>query len=228
MLLEDTVNYYSSERQPALSDSLSPGLFPTACSLLGRMEYAILPRFDSQCALDYYEILEPGAETPIGLATEIKPGIARRMIRCFFGRNLLPTSVQVYAIGAPAPAFTLHDLLRVWRPRVEVNDATGRALCSFTGLFATIAGGFNVRDATGQQVGRVESADNAGCYFFEGLGGRRIGTIQESVDFGPGQGYRATVTGPPDDRPLASMLILAAALSLVIVYRDRAGGDQAS
>jgi hypothetical protein len=105
-------------------------------------------------------------------------------------------------------------------------DGTGHQLCRFHGFFAIAGGGFVVRTPAGELLGRVCSESFEGHYTFRTRQGASIGTIRER--FETEDGYLVAVTDVPGCGRVARVLMLAAALALDIVYRDRAGSEPAA
>ncbi len=199
--------------------------------LLSRARYLVRTVFDVMHRVDAYEMLDPDTGLQVGFASELEPGTARRCFRSAFGRNLLPTSVAVYDQASQDLVFTLHELPSLWRPRLVLLDARGANLCCFAGMFAVIGGGFSVRDPHGRLLGRIEDEGEEGRYAFRGRANQVLGTIEEfgSVSGGPlseGAAEYLVKRGQTSGHDTAaSALLLAAALALDIVYRERVATD---
>lgn len=196
-------------------------------ALLNRTKFVIRTTFDSGRGVDTYELLDPETRAQVGYASESKPGAVAALVRTAFGRNLVRTSILVYEGGGQRLSFALRELPTWWSPRVVVLGPRGESLCYLQALFACFGGGFVVRDNRRRLVGHVMYQIAEGHYAARSRSGRPIGTIQErplagiETVSGPSCEYLVCVHDAGDLGHGASLFMLAAAIALDIVYRDR-------
>jgi hypothetical protein len=212
-------------------DTMNDGVTSSG-ALLNRTRFLVRPAFDRQLGVDTYAILDPQTAAMVGFGFERKPGATSALIRKAFGRNLLMTAVQVFEPDGQTPVFSLQELPSWWSPRLAVLGPDGRPVCFFASVFATVGGGFQVRDTRRKPLGEILCESEEGEYAFRSGCGRRIGTIQEltpAENMGADHGlteYRIDVADAGELGDVASFGLLAATLALDIIYGDRMGGDE--
>jgi hypothetical protein len=198
--------------------------------LLNRTSYLLLTAFDARRGVDVYQILDPETGLPVGSASEVAQSVARQCVRRAFGRNLLRTAVEVYEWDPQALVLCIRELPGLWRPRLVLIDSHGADLCYFKGRFAVIGGGFSVRNRTGRMLGRMDTEIEQSQYILRNRTGQQVGTIEELGAGNPpelarAERYLVRLGDVAGCQTGASALLLAAALALDIVYRDRVGTE---
>jgi hypothetical protein len=198
---------------------------PAADLLLNRTGYLIRTRYDGHLGGDAYDILDAQTRANLGFASETKPSAPSKIVRTTFGRNLLLTSVEAFGADAQTRIFSVQELASVWSPRLVVNDAHAHPLCYFTGVFASIGGGFLIADRSGYRLGRVEIDMNESHYVLRGRMEQMIGWIAEarSTSSDCAIEYRVVIAQAAEPSRVANLLLLASTIALDIVYRERVG-----
>ena len=174
---------------------------------------------------DAYDILDPETGAVIGHAAEEPSGWAL-VARLFLEKAYLPTRVNVYDREAAGPVLTLSKASGFFGQQVEVEvDSGGERLGMFQSKLCTVGGGFYVYDAAGGRVAEVKGDWGGWNFQYLTEGGDEIGVVTKQWAglgrelFTCADTYMVDVTAP-DAGPNAAALLLAAGLSIDLVYKE--------
>ncbi len=194
--------------------------------LLNCLKYVIKPQFDPERKVDIYGIFDAASGCLLGAASEREPALWLKTLRWLWGRHLFRCMIEVREQGRPSSAFLVREGRGFWSPRLQVIQPSGDLVCSFKPKFAVLGGGFTVHDASGERIGELDCPTGEASYRFIARNGAEIGTIvQESSPASTNgesvQVYTVAVHPWEQDQSLAGLLLISAALSLDILYRER-------
>jgi uncharacterized protein YxjI len=188
--------------------------------------------FRSHASYDIYEGDDASPDV-IGTAEEQISGL-KQVLRWFVSKALLGTRIEVREKPDDALVFTISRGAYIFRSRVEVRDAQGELVGYFQSKVLTIGGGFHVytpddrhfAEVTGNLIGfnyRVLTPDHA----------VELGTVSKKWTglakefFTSADTYAVTLSDDLQEQPIAKMLVLAAALSVDMIFKSesRTGGS---
>ncbi|MEY4387699.1 MAG: hypothetical protein RLY20_2982 [Verrucomicrobiota bacterium] len=193
-------------------------------ALLNRTIFFVKERTGLLKLVDTYDIFDPATNRQIGIAKEEPPRWAK-FLRLVVEKHKLPTCVNVYeAEGAP-PVLSVHRGFTFLRSKMHVTCA-GRKLGYFRSKLISIGGGFNVFDIHDQQVAEVKGNWKGWDFRFITKQGREIGTVTKKWGglgrelFTSADNYIISLSGIGGANPEAAALLLAAGLSIDIVFKE--------
>jgi uncharacterized protein YxjI len=193
--------------------------------LLGRTTFFIKERVAMLKLTDTYDILDPASGQTIGIAKEEPPGWAK-WLRLVVKKHMMPTAINIYETEGQPPVVSIRRGFTFLRSKLRVVGADGRALGYFKSKLISIGGGFLVFDHADHQVAEVKGDWKGWNFRFLNKGGREIGTVTKKWAglgkelFTSADNYIIALTDLSGASPDASALLLAAGLSIDIVYKE--------
>jgi uncharacterized protein YxjI len=204
--------------------------FPTrgyaSASLLGRTIFFIKERVAILKLTDTYDILDPASGQTIGIAKE-EPPVWAKWLRLVVKKHLMPTAINIYENEGQPPVVSIRRGFTIIRSKLRVVASDGRSLGYFKSKLISIGGGFLVFDHADQQVAEVKGDWKGWNFRFLNKGGREIGTVTKKWGglgkelFTSADNYIIALTDLSGASADASALLLAAGLSIDIVYKER-------
>ncbi len=194
-------------------------------SLLQRTTFFIKERVAMLKLTDTYDILDPLNGQVIGIAKEQPPGWAK-WLRLVVKKHMLPTAINVYENEAQPPVLSIRRGFTFLRSKLRVIAGDGRALGYFKSKLISIGGGFFVFDHADHQVAQVKGDWKGWNFRFLNKGGREIGAVTKKWAglgkelFTSADNYIIALTDSNGAGPDASALLLAAGLSIDIVFKE--------
>ena len=202
----------------------SPG-FSANRRLLERTIFFIKERVAMLKLTDTYDILDPATGQNIGLAKEEPPAWAK-WLRLVVNKQMLPTAVNIYECDGQPAVLSIQRGFTFLRSKVRVVAGHGESLGYFKSKLLSLGGGFNVFDNADQQVAEVKGNWKGWDFRFLSKGGREIGTVTKKWAglgkelFTSADNYVISLTDPGGAGQGASALLLAAGLSIDIVFKE--------
>ena len=202
----------------------SPQADASDSALLNRTIFFVKERTGLLKLVDTYDIFDPATNRQIGIAKEEPPTWAK-FLRLAVEKHRLPTCVNVYeAEGAP-PILSIHRGFTFLRTKMHVTCA-GKKLGYFRSKLISIGGGFHVFDTRDQQVAEVKGNWKGWDFKFLTKQGREIGSVTKKWAglgrelFTSADNYVISLSGLGGANPEAAALLLAAGLSIDIVFKE--------
>jgi uncharacterized protein YxjI len=176
---------------------------------------------------DTYDVLDAATQKLVAVARE-KPGGWILALRFLVNKRLLPTSVEVREGGEEGPLlFSLKRGMTFLRSKVRVLDGDGKRIGWFKSKIFSLGGGFFVYDNGDQQVAEVSGDWKGFNYAFKSPDGRELGQVAKKWGgiakelFTSADTYMVSLTGASGAGPVAKILLLAAALAVDMVFKER-------
>jgi uncharacterized protein YxjI len=214
----------NGEAEPDGQDSYSRSHTYAARTLLERTTFFIKERVAVLKLTDTYDILDPANGQTIGIAKEEPPTWAK-FLRLAINKHKLPTAINIYeAEGAP-PVVSVRRGFTFLRSKLQVV-AGGKSLGYFKSKLISIGGGFLVFDSKDQQVAEVKGDWKGWNFRFLNKSGREIGTVTKKWAglgkelFTSADNYIISLNDPGATNPDTTALLLAAGLSIDVVYKE--------
>jgi uncharacterized protein YxjI len=139
----------------------------------------------------------------------------------------MPTAINVYEIEGQPPVLSIRRGFTFLRSKVRVVAGDGTNLGYFRSKLLSIGGGFHVFDARDQQVAEVKGNWKGWDFRFLNKSGREIGTVTKKWAglgkelFTSADNYIISLTDLSGTNPEASALLLAAGLSIDVVFKEK-------
>jgi uncharacterized protein YxjI len=193
--------------------------------LLQRTTFFIKERVAVLKLTDVYDILDPANGQTIGIAKE-EPPIWAKWLRLVIKKHLMPTAVNVYEVEGQPPVLSVKRGFTFLRSKLNVVS-DGRSLGYFKSKLLSLGGSFLVYDHSDQQVAEVKGNWKGRDFRFTNKNGREIGTVTKKWAglgkelFTSADNYVISLTDLNGASPDASALLLAAGLSIDLVYNER-------
>ncbi len=175
-----------------------------------------------------YDIFDYDTQEHLGTAEETISGLVKTL-RWFISKQLMPTTVQVRDHDG-ALVFTIRRGSFFFRARVEVLNADGELIGYFKSKIISIGGGFWVYDKTDKQFAEVKGNFIGFKYRILTPDGAELGKVSKEWGgavkelFTSADTYMVDVADDLTDQPVAKMLVLAAALSIDIIFKSESRG----
>ena len=234
-----TANEILRQRTPAtggirLASSTSAAAAPShgtpsaSRGLLDRQIFLVKEHVAILKLTDAFDILDPSTGQKIGIAREEPPGWAK-WLRLAVNKQLLPTTVNIYEQEGAPPLASIHRGFTMFRSKITVVAGDGTPLGYFKSKLFSLGGGFFVFNNTDQQVAEVKGDWKGWNFKFLASGGREIGTVTKKWAglgrelFTSADNYIISITDPEMTGPAASALLLAAGISIDIVFKEKSG-----
>ena len=176
-----------------------------------------------------YDIFDYETEEQLGTAEEKLSGLVQTL-RWFLSKSLLPTTVEVRD-HEDALVFKIRRGAFFFQARVEVLNADGELIGYFKSKIFSFGGGFWVYDAKDKQFAEVKGNFFGFDYKVLTPDGEELGRVSKKWGgalkelFTSADTYMVDVAEDLSEQPVAKMLVLAAALSIDIIFKsERRGG----
>ena len=204
---------------------LTPRFTPSSKIMLNQKQYFIREHVGLLKLSDAYDILEPESHRKLGLAREEISALVK-ILRFLIDKRLMPTTIRVYE-GADESThqllFSIRRGVALFRPRVDVLDASGKTLGYLKSKAFSLGGAFRVFSATDQEIALVQG-DWKGWNFRFLSGDVELGVITKKWAglgkelFTSADNYIISITAAPD--PSLNLMLLAAGLAVDTVLKE--------
>lgn len=194
--------------------------------MLNRKQYFIREHAGLLKLSDVYDILDPESKIKIGEAREEISNLVR-YLRLIIDKKLMPTRVAVYE-GADETnrklLFSIRRGVALFRPKVEVSDASGVPMGYLQSKAFPLGGAFRVFAANNEEIALVKG-DWKGWNFRFLSGETELGVVTKKWAglgkelFTSADNYIISINGAPD--PTLNILLLAAGLAIDTVLKER-------
>lgn len=194
--------------------------------LLNRKLFFVRERVALLKLADTYDIMDPETQQPIGIAKE-EPGGLIKGLRLIMKKGMLPTTVNVYEGEGQPPLFSIKRPFKFLRAKMNITDRSGAPVGYMKSKLLTIGGGLKVYDTTDRQVAEVKGDWKGWNFQFLDEGGKVLGTITKKWGgigrelFTSADNYMIQIDGAVSSDPKLATLLLAAGLSIDMVYKER-------
>lgn len=175
-----------------------------------------------------YDIFDFDTEEQLGVAEEEISGLIQTL-RWFLSKSWLPTLVVVRDHEG-AVVFKIRRGGFVFRARVEVLNADNELIGYFKSKLFSLSGGFWVYDAADKQFAEVKGNLIGFNYRVLTPEGEELGRVTKKWGgaikelFTSADTYMVEVSEDLAEQPVAKMLVLAAALSIDIIFKSENKG----
>ena len=175
-----------------------------------------------------YDIFDFETEEHLGVAEETIGGLIQAL-RWFVSKSLLPTTVEVRDHEG-AVVFKIRRGGFLFRARVEVLNADNERIGYFKSKLFSFGGGFWVYDANDKQFAEVKGNFFGFDYRVLTPDGAELGRVSKKWGgavkelFTSADTYMVDVADDLAEQPVAKMLVLAAALSIDIIFKSESKG----
>lgn len=175
-----------------------------------------------------YDIYDYETEEHIGIAEEKISGLIKTL-RWFIDKQWMPTSVE-FRDSDDKLVFRIKRGGFLFKARVEVLNADDELLGYFMSKLFSFSGGFWIYDKNDKQFAEVKGNFFGFNYKVVTPEGDELGKVTKKWSgmakelFTSADTYMVDVAEDLDDQPVAKMLILAAALSIDIIFKSNKGG----
>jgi uncharacterized protein YxjI len=213
-----------AEGEQGAQAGYAPSQRYAARTLLERTTFFIKERVAVLKLTDTYDILDPANGATIGIAKEEPPTWAK-FLRLVVSKHKLPTAINIYETENAPPTVSVRRGFTFFRSKLQVV-AGGKNLGYFKSKLISIGGGFLVFDAQDQQVAEVKGDWKGWNFRFLNKGGREIGTVTKKWAglgkelFTSADNYIISINDPGASSPDTTALLLAAGLSIDVVYKE--------
>ncbi len=180
-----------------------------------------------------YDIRNGETGDLVGTAFE-NIGAITKTLRWFVSKHIMPTMVEVREKPDDSLVFTLRRGWYIFRSTVEVRDSQDQLVGSFRSKVFTIGGGFHVYDKEGKYFAHVKGSLFGFNYRFLTEDGKvELGHVAKKLGgmaglakemFFSADNYFLEVNPDLAEQPMAKMLLLAATLSVDIIYKSESKG----
>jgi len=194
-------------------------------SLLDRTTFFVKERVALLKLTDTYDILDPATGQTIGVAKE-EPPLWAKFLRLLVNKQMLPTTVNLYEVEGQPPVLSIHRGFTLLRSKIKVLTGDRTSLGYFKSKLLSLGGGFNVFDNLDQQVAEVKGNWKGWDFKFVSKNGREIGSVTKKWAglgrelFTSADNYIISLSDLSGANPEASALLLAAGLSIDIVFKE--------
>ncbi len=193
--------------------------------MLNRQQYLIREQIGLLKVSDVYDIVDPISQQKLGEAREELSGLVK-FCRLFLNKQLMPTKIAVYQGTDPASQkllFTLRRGVALFRPKVEVKEASGVTVGYLQSKLLSLGGAFRVFTSDGKEIARVEG-NWIGWEFKFLSGSTELGRVTKQWTglakelFTSADNYMIEIVGEPER--MMNLLLLAAGLAIDIVFKE--------
>lgn len=196
-------------------------------SLLDMRQFVVKEHVGFLKLADVYDIIDPETQEVVGLAREVVSGF-KKFLRLFISKQLMSTSVEVREGGEDGPlVLRITRGFSLFRSRVYVEDANGGQLGYFKSKILSLGGGFWVHDMEDNQFAEVKGDWKGWNFKFVSPSGEEIGVVTKKWAgiakelFTSADTYMVSLDAKAADSRPATILMLAAALAIDIVFKER-------
>lgn len=171
-----------------------------------------------------YDILDPETKQQIGTAKE-NVGGWNQFLRLWMNKMMMPSKVDIYENGAQTQLFSIHKPFTWWRAKVNVLDSSGNPVGYLKGMIR-IGGGFTVHDMQNNKLADIKGDWKGWNFKFTNAKGEEVGTVTKKWAgigkelFTSADNYMISLNTSNGSAAM-SLLLLAAGLSIDIVYKNK-------
>lgn len=175
-----------------------------------------------------YDIFDYETEEQVGTAEEKISGLVKTL-RWFIAKTLMPTKVEIRD-EEDALVFQIKRGVYFFRARVDVLNADGELIGYFKSKLFSFGGGFWVYDKKDKQFAEVKGNFIGFNYRIITPEGDELGKVTKKWGglakemFTSADTYMIDIDEDLHDQPVAKMLVLAAAISIDIIFKSNKGG----
>jgi uncharacterized protein YxjI len=175
-----------------------------------------------------YDIFDYETEEQVGTAEEKISGLIKTL-RWFIAKTLMPTKVEIRD-EEDALVFQIKRGVYFFRARVDVLNADGELIGYFKSKLFSFGGGFWVYDKKDKQFAEVKGNFIGFNYRIITPDGDELGKVTKKWGglakemFTSADTYMIDIDEDLHDQPVAKMLVLAAAISIDIIFKSNKGG----
>ena len=175
-----------------------------------------------------YDIFDFETEEHVGTAEEKISGLIKTL-RWFINKALMPTKVEIRD-EEDALVFQIKRGAVFFRARVDVLNADGELIGYFKSKLFSFGGGFWVYDKKDRQFAEVKGNFIGFNYRILTPEGDELGKVTKKWGgmakelFTSADTYMIDIDEDLHDQPVAKMLVLAAAISIDIIFKSNKGG----
>jgi uncharacterized protein YxjI len=175
-----------------------------------------------------YDIFDFETEEQVGTAEENISGLVKTL-RWFINKSLMPTKVEIRDEEG-ALVFQIKRGVFFFRARVDVLNADGELIGYFKSKLFSFGGGFWVYDKKDRQFAEVKGNFIGFNYRILTPEGDELGKVTKKWGgmakelFTSADTYMIDIDEDLHDQPVAKMLVLAAAISIDIIFKSNKGG----
>jgi len=194
--------------------------------LLNRKLFFVRERVAVLKLTDTYDILDPETGQQIGIAKE-EPGGLAKALRVVAKKGKLPTTVNVYEDEKQPPLFSIKRPFTFVRSKLSITDNSGTSIGYMKSKLLTIGGGLHVYDTKDQKVAEVKGDWKGWNFQLVAADGTALGSITKKWGgigrelFTSADNYMVSVEDSVAHDPKLSTLLLAAALSIDMTYKEK-------
>ena len=177
---------------------------------------------------DRYDIFDPETQQVVATAMEEPPAWAKYLRLVLSAKQLLPTCVHVRD-GSDELLFSIRRPGMFLRAKVTVTDGSGARLGYFKSRLLSLGGAFGVYSMQDKQIAEVKGDWKGWNFKFLSPDGREMGTVTKKWAgigkelFTSADNYVVAISSGTVQNEAIRILLLAAALAVDIVYKERKG-----
>lgn len=197
-------------------------------SLLDLHQFIVKEHIGMLKLSDVYDIFDPETQEKVGLARENISGMMK-MLRLIINKRLLPTAVDVTEGDENGPiAFRITRGMTFLRSKVMVEDSSGEHIGYFKSKVFSLGGGFYVYDMKDNQIAEVKGNWKGRNFKFLSPNGGELGFVDMKWGgmakelFTSADTYIVSLNEKTAQSRIATILLLAAALAIDIVFKETA------
>jgi len=196
-------------------------------SPLNRRQFVVKEHVGMLKLADVFDIYDAESQAKVALARET-PGGLIFFLRFLLKKQMLPNEVTVTQNDENGPLlFKIKKPLTLLRSQVWVEDASGRRLGYFKSKLFSFGGGFFVYDPGDQQLAELKGDWKGWNFKFLAGDGKELGLVTKQWGglakelFTSADTYAVSIHDGPTATPDMTILMLAAALAVDIVYKEK-------
>lgn len=201
---------------------------PDTASLLDLHQFIVKEHFSALKLTDRYDIIDPDTEEVLGQARENISGLMK-ILRLLINKRLLPTAVDVTERDDNGPiAFRITRGATFLRAKIMVEDSSGEHIGYFKSKVFSLGGGFYVYDMNDTQIAEVKGNWKGRSFKFLAPNGGELGFVDMKWGgmakefFTSADTYIVSLDEQTAENRIATILLLAAALAIDIVFKETA------
>lgn len=176
---------------------------------------------------EVFDIYDAATQAKVALARENSGGFIT-FLRLLINKKILPNTVTVTQGDENGPLlFQIRKPVTLFRSQVWVEDASGKKLGYFKSKFFSLGGGFWAYNDMDQQVAEVKGDWKGWNFKFLSAEGKELGLVTKQWGgiakelFTSADTYAVSINDDAGADRNRTILLLAAALAIDIVYKER-------
>lgn len=197
-------------------------------SLLDLQQFIVKEHYSALKLTDRFDIIDPDTEEVVGQAREKISGLMK-MLRLIINKRLLPTAVHVTEGDESGEiAFRITRGATFLRAKIMVEDSSGEHIGYFKSKVFSLGGGFYVYDMEDNQIAEVKGNWKGRNFKFVAPSGSELGFVDMKWGgmakefFTSADTYMVSLDEQTAENRIATILLLAAALAIDIVFKETA------